>query len=562
MNSIIFIIMRKMRRPLLTLTLVYVFSILGLTLIPGVDDAGNTWYMSFFHAFYFMSFMSTTTGFGEIPYAFTDAQRLWVTFSLYAAVIAWVYALGAILQLVTDRGFLDAINSRGFAKKIREIKDPFYLICGYGETAAVLVRALTERGQNAVVIDSDQDRLNLLKLEQLRRYVPALHANVKWPENLAEAGIEHPKCQGVVALTSSNEINLKVAITSKLLNPDLKVISRADSHEVEENMASFGTDFIIDPYDSFAAHLAIALQSPCLYLLQEWLTGVNDMGLSEPIYPPKDGHWIICGFGRFGSAVYERLDEEGIETVVIEATPEKTGMPPEGFVKGTGTDAKTLQQARIEDAVGLVAGTDSDTNNLSIVMTALELKPSLFVIVRQNRQKNDRIAKAVKADILMHPSSIVAERIRVLLATPLLHDFLNLARFQDETWACQLVSRISAIVSVDVPLVREYEISKEKGMALDTVLQAGDSVRLGSLLVDSARQQLAIIPLMLKRRGERILLPGDDVHLRSGDQLLFCGDGMDLTQFDWILGHQRTLEYVRTGRDRPTGWFWRKFMKR
>ncbi|MCW8890728.1 MAG: ion channel, partial [Sedimenticola sp.] len=82
MHSIYFLIFRRMRQPLLTLVVTYAIAVLGLSLIPGQDEAGNVWHMDLFHAFYFVSFMATTIGFGEIPYPFTDAQRLWVTFSL------------------------------------------------------------------------------------------------------------------------------------------------------------------------------------------------------------------------------------------------------------------------------------------------------------------------------------------------------------------------------------------------------------------------------------------------------------------------------------------------
>ena len=37
--------------------------------------------MGFFDAFYFMSYTATTIGFGELPQAFNDAQRMWVTLS-------------------------------------------------------------------------------------------------------------------------------------------------------------------------------------------------------------------------------------------------------------------------------------------------------------------------------------------------------------------------------------------------------------------------------------------------------------------------------------------------
>ena len=108
---------------------------------------------------------------------------------------------------------------------------------------------------------------------------------------MLEAGLKHPLCAGVVALTNSNEANLKIAITAKLLHPEVEVICRADSHDIEANMASFGTDHIIDPFDTFALHLATAIQAPCLSLLQEWLSlGQSDL-LKEPVYPPRKGSY-------------------------------------------------------------------------------------------------------------------------------------------------------------------------------------------------------------------------------------------------------------------------------
>lgn len=287
--NIVYLILRRMRRPLLTLILVYAVAVLGLVLIPGQDDSGNLWHMDFFHAFYFVSFMSTTIGFGEIPYAFTGGQRMWVTFTLYCTVVAWIYAIGNLLTLVQNQTFQQAVRENLFARRIRRLPEPFYLVCGYGETGSELVRALTNRDRHAVVIDIDSDRVNLLQLENLRQHVPGLHADASLPAHLLEAGLKHPLCEGVVALTNVGEVNLKVAITSKLLHPEIKVICRAESRDIEDNMASFGTDYIIDPFDTFANHLATALQAPGLYLLHEWLSGMNEAPLREPIYPPRRG---------------------------------------------------------------------------------------------------------------------------------------------------------------------------------------------------------------------------------------------------------------------------------
>ena len=559
MENVVFLIFRGMRAPLLALIVTYAVAVMGLVLIPGQDADGNLWHMDFFHAFYFVSFMSTTIGFGEVPFAFTDAQRMWVTFAIFATVVVWIYSIGTVLALLQDRTFQRAVTELRFTRRIRRQREQFYLVCGYGETGGALVRALTDRNQHAVTIDIREERVNMLKLENLREYVPALYADARRPEHLLEAGLKHPLCAGVVALTNVNETNLKIAIAAKLMHPEVKVICRADSHEVEANMASFGTDYIYDPFDTFALYLATAIQAPCLVLMRDWLTGLHGDPLRDPMYPPAKGLWILCGFGRFGKAVYGHFKELGVEVMVVESTPEKTGTPKEGCVVGWGTEARTLEQADILSAVGLVAGTDNDANNLSIIMTAHELNPNLFVVARENHLDNQELFDALEADIVMHPSSIVANRIRVLLATPMLTQFEQLARFEEDAWACELVSRIAALVHEHVPDVWEIHFDQEGANAVWESIGMGACVTIGAILLDprDRERSLPAIPLMLIHHAGRELLPGADRRLSRGDRLLMCGRPCARSRMSWTLQNVHAISYALTGGSAPEGALWR-----
>jgi len=563
-ENIVLLILRRMRPPLLILLGVYALSVLGLSLIPGQAEDGTPWNMSIFHAFYFVSYMATTIGFGEIPHPFTDAQRLWVSLSLYASVVAWIYALGTILALVQDKTFQNALSEYLFMLRIRRMREPFHLICGYGQTGSALVRALTRRGQHVVVIDSDEIRTRVIQLHNLRSYVPVLHGDAGVTRHLQEAGLQHRYCAGVVALTNDNEVNLKIAISAKLLNPRLKVISRADSHDIEANMASFGTDHIVDPFDTFAGHLAIAFQAPCLYLLDCWLTGREGSAPSDPVHPPRKGLWIVCGFGRFGKAVCTRLNDEDLEVVVIEANPKLTGPPYGRLVIGGGTEADTLIEAGIERAVGLVAGTDDDANNLSIVMTARELRPEVFVVIRQNEHDNRDIVQAVDADMVMHASAIIADKIRVLLATPMLYEFMSLSLYKDDTWTCELADRVSSLVRDQVPMIREWPIEPTRFGAVHDFISEGGEFTIKDLLRDPWRRtrQLKAVVLLIQRGEEHLLLPDQDSPLLIGDRLLMCGNGVAFTRMSWTISHHNTLDYVKTGNDLPQSWLWRKWLVR
>src|SRR3712207_2525873 len=121
-----------MRAPLIVLIAIFSISVLGLTLIPGVDGEGRPWRMGFFDAIYVMSYTATTIGFGEIPYAFTYNQRMWVTISIYLTVIGWAYAIGSLLALLQDRSFRQALALQRFTRKVGRLAEPFVLIAGYG----------------------------------------------------------------------------------------------------------------------------------------------------------------------------------------------------------------------------------------------------------------------------------------------------------------------------------------------------------------------------------------------------------------------------------------------
>lgn len=545
-----------MRAPLLVLIGAYAVSITGLVLIPGVDDQGQIWHFDFFHAFYFVSFMGSTIGFGEIPYEFNVAQRLWTMVALYICVISWLYAIGKILTLVQDPAFQRVVTEQRFTRKVQRLNTSFYLICGYGETGSQLVRALSQRNLQSVVIDNSPERINQLVLDSLSFDIPSLCADSREISKLKEAGLLHPECRVVIALTNDDHVNVKIAITSKLLRPDLPVICRAQSQETAANLASFNTDHIINPFKVFADHLALALRAPSVDWLCQALVGLPGQSL-DPNQPPPRGTWVICGFGRFGQMVNRYLDYEGIPTTIIEPNPQQV---PDGTVIGRGTEAVTLREAGIDKAVGIVAGTDQDINNLSIIMTARELNPTLYFVARQNQRANDAIFQAARLNMVMDSSLIFVQRILPLLTTPSLNRFLQLARRRDEAWAQDLLKKIHELCGDNRPTLWSVSIDDLKTPAVSHAIQQGGAPKLGHLLKNPhhREQTLPAIALLLQRGSGEKLLPDEDEELQIGDRILFCARRNTNQQIDWLLFNRKILDYVITGQIHPDGsvWHW------
>ena len=284
-SATIFLVMRRMRVPLIVLIVIFAISTVGLTLIPGQDAEGRPWRMGFFDAFYVMSFTASTIGFGEIPYPFTYNQRMWLTISIYLTVVGWAYAIGSLLALLQERGFRQALALQHFTRKVERMREPFLLIVGYGRTGELLARSLDALGRRFVVIDRDDGRIDDLDLDSYHADVPGLVADAGDPGHLAVAGLDLPSCEGVLALTDDDEANLAVVQAAALLRPDLPVITRAVSPTTAERMRAFGTPTVVNPFDRFGDHLRIALRAPASYQLMTWLESGPGRSVAAPGIP-------------------------------------------------------------------------------------------------------------------------------------------------------------------------------------------------------------------------------------------------------------------------------------
>jgi voltage-gated potassium channel len=560
-SSTIFLVMRRMRTPLITLIVIFFVSVVGLTLIPGVDPDGRPARLSLFESFYFMSYTATTIGFGELPWAFTPAQRLWVTFSIYLSVVGWAYAIGSMLTLLQDRSFRQALAFRRFTRKVDRLREPFLLITGYGRAGELLAKAFDELGQQIVVIDESSDRVDALDLGAYHADIPGLVADAANPQHLNAAGLSHPYCTGVLALTNDDETNLAVTMTAALVRPDLPVITRTISAPIAERMRAFGTPTVVNPFDRFGEHLRLALNAPASYQLLTWLEAGPGAELPERGHPPRDGRWVMCGYGRFGREVTKDLRDAGLHVTVIE--PAGRGQPEPGVIVGDASDPAVLDRADLVSAVGLVAGTDNDTTNLSMLASARRLNPRLFLAARQNKPTSAALFKAMRVDALLVPTEVVAHEVYAQISTPMLWRFIQEMPARGDEWAADLIQRLRHNCGRELPALWRIELDREQAPSLGRYLASG-KVSLGDLLrsPEDRSRQLRVVPLLLLRGSEGILTPDGGTLLARDDQLLFAGEGSERRELESTLVVDSTAAYVLFDQHIPASWVWRKLSGR
>ena len=556
-SATIFLILRRMRAPLIVLIVIFSVSVLGLTVIPAQDAEGNPWQMGFFDAFYVMSYTATTIGFGEIPYPFTYNQRMWVTISIYLTVIGWAYAIGSLLALLNDRAFRSALALQHFSRKVSRLREPFLLIAGYGRTGELLGHSFDGLGRRFVVLDRSSERIDGLELESYHGDVPGLAADASDPGHLAVAGLGHACCEAVVALTDDEEANLAIVMAAALLRPELPVIARVTSRMMSERMQAFGNPSTVNPFDRFGDHLRLALRAPASYQLLTWLESGPGAALPERGSPPRSGRWIVCGYGRLGRELTNDLRAEGLDVTVIES--QQMDVENADLLVGDGSDPWVLAQADLDRAVGLVAGTDNDTTNLSLVAAARRSNPNLFLAARQNNAASAPLFAAMEVDALLVPTEVVAHEVYAQLSTPLLWRFLRELPAMDDAWSARIVDRLTALCGSHLQTLWKVRLTQEEAPALGSWLTTGEA-RLGQILrnPEDRDDPLHAIVLLVLRGGEAALAPDDDFVLQPGDELLFAGWAAARRALDTTLFVDGVLEYVVTGRRLPSSWIWRR----
>ncbi|MBT8074894.1 MAG: potassium channel protein, partial [Gammaproteobacteria bacterium] len=519
--------------------------------------------MSALDAAYFIAIMQTTIGFGEIPYDFTDSQRLLVFLLLLPNVVAWLYSIGTLLGLILDKQFQAAFLRNRFGSHVNAIKEPFYIVCGFGNTGSMTVTGLLARGIRTVVIESEEKTVRRMMLKDRFAHVPAVVGRGRDRQLLELAGLYKENCMGVIATTNYDQVNLTIAITVKLLRPEISVLARSENQRVSDNMASFGTDAIIDPYRIFAGRVSLALSSPVKYLVEDWLISVPGSELRKVVEPPR-GPWIVCGAGRFGGRMIKQLQKSGLPVTVVDVHPDR--LPAyERAVLGRGTEEHTLEAAGIADAEGIVASTGDDIDNLSIIMTARHLNPRLFFIARQDERQHNELFDSSGADLVARRSRIVARQFLSAVTTPLLQSFMQHLRRSDEKFAERVAAKLKHVLQNRAPSIWVFELKGEIARNLRFVRARSSKVVLEHILRNSRSEENEFLPcvcLTLERGAQRKFLPDNEVELQIHDRLLFAGRDEARRQMLWTLQDSHSLMGNATGKHLPRGGLWRWLSER
>ncbi|OYV85676.1 MAG: hypothetical protein B7Z63_05145 [Ignavibacteriae bacterium 37-53-5] len=155
-----------------------------------------------------------------------------------------VTGLNIVISSQQDFGIYDALN-----RAIRIASGDYYIVCGAGRVGEYIQEELEATGRALVLVEK-----NLAHLSERFKgssTVLMLEGDPTSDEVLQEAGILRAK--GLFAALGTDKDNLFVVLSARGLNPQLRIVARADDEETRPKLMRAGADAVIVVNDRVSA---------------------------------------------------------------------------------------------------------------------------------------------------------------------------------------------------------------------------------------------------------------------------------------------------------------------
>jgi voltage-gated potassium channel len=233
-------------------------------------------------------------------------------------------------------------------------------------------------------------------------------------------------------------------------------------------------------------------------------------------------HIVVCGAGRVGWQVIQRLHREGAPFIVIDQDEELVKkLLEEGYlaVHGDATLDEILLKVQIAHARGLITALPEDALNVFVTLTAKGLNPNIQVVARMDKLESEKKLRHSGADKIISPAILGGWRMAMSILKPtsveyietLLHDYN---------------------IEIDI---EEFRINPDSCLVGKTLSQSGIKEQTGAIVIAIARDK----ELISNPEALEVIL--------SDDLLIVLGKKEQLLQLEKVAGSNGVLKNNENG---------------
>lgn len=234
---------------------------LALSLMAIILATGTTGYSliegwSLLDSAYMTVITLTTIGFQEV-HPLSDGGRLFTIIIVLCSVTILAYTANLATRMIASGEIKYYMDQRKMRRSMEKMRNHF-IICGFGRTGKRVCELFKLENVDCVVVERDSETA-----EQVRNMgIPVIEGEATDEDVLCAAGLEHARC--LITAVDSPADNVFITLTARDLNPDIHIVSRAQSAKTGAKLRRAGADRVVYPHQIGGRSMAQAALRPTL----------------------------------------------------------------------------------------------------------------------------------------------------------------------------------------------------------------------------------------------------------------------------------------------------------
>ena len=242
---------------------------LALVLFIAVILVGVIGYMviseeTFINALYMTIITMSTVGFGEL-HPLNDQEKIFTIFLILTSIIVYAYTVSAITEYITSGQFFERIKNKKVQQKLQQLEN-HTIVCGYGRNGKQAVIKLKKHDKQCLVIEKDKLLIEELESDDIL----FIEGDATTDEPFENAKLD--KAHSLITALPSDADNLFVVLSTRQLNKNITIISRASDESSYNKLKIAGADNVIMPDKLGGDHMASLVVTPDLIEFVDRLT--------------------------------------------------------------------------------------------------------------------------------------------------------------------------------------------------------------------------------------------------------------------------------------------------
>ena len=232
---------------------------LGLALLTGVAVIGTLWYwlvegFSLVDAAYQTVFTISTVGFSEVEPLGARGRIFTIVLIIVGVGVALYTLAGLVEELVENQ--LGRFGRWRMERRIESLSD-HVVVCGFGRVGQAAVQLVRPRSE-VVVVDRDDEQCEAAGDAGLH----AITGDSTDDAVLEQAGIA--RAGTLIVSLQSDADAISTVLSARALNPDLRIVARANERSSEAKLRRAGVDHVVNPLQLGAVRLATFALQPAV----------------------------------------------------------------------------------------------------------------------------------------------------------------------------------------------------------------------------------------------------------------------------------------------------------